>query len=158
MATYYIMMKLCPCLEWAMRKFGKKEKKQAYEGPQEIEEEEFMNPNNREDAYQSEQPSLVETIEPPIKAPAKVIRDIPLFSEEEHQPESTNESDLLNFKMELRETPQHPSSTSREQEEPEADIEDLIKQELEQTPTEAMEAIKNNERSERSKSEASSVK
>ena len=75
------MMNLCPCIEWVRKKLmsSGNAKKRAYEGTHEMEEEEFMNPQEREE---DEKPVMSDIIEHP-NSKNKAQKPIPLFTEDE---------------------------------------------------------------------------
>lgn len=63
------LMNFCPCLQTLLQKFKGEKKKASYEGHREFEEEEFMNPTQREET------PLNDNIDPPKKLKNRNIEE-----------------------------------------------------------------------------------
>lgn len=130
------MMNLCPCLQELIKKFTKPKGETSYEGARQFEEEEFINPQYREDNPLKEtlsKPHVVSTNQAKSKlekeknaekAEEKLIKlkELPQYFEEEEVAQHNEEADLLDVKVELQPAPV------------EDNIEDLIRYELNLTP------------------------
>ena len=131
-------MNFCPCLQTLLGKLKGQKKKAAYEGHREFEEEEFINPNQREET------SLIDTIAPPKKPRTINIEEeiSSYFSSSaetnklpDYEEEREAESESLNIKLELNE------GVARQEREEEKDIEQLIQEELLLAPADAVKKI-----------------